>query len=44
MTTLVLCPDRRRKPGLVPEQKRGNSLVVPEWGTKRIRHRNSSVR
>jgi hypothetical protein len=29
MTTLALCPDIGRKPGLVPEQKHGNSLLCP---------------
>jgi hypothetical protein len=27
MTTLVLCPDRGRKPSLVPEEKLGNSVL-----------------
>jgi hypothetical protein len=27
MTTLVLCPGRGRKPGVVPEQKLGNSVL-----------------
>jgi hypothetical protein len=37
-------PAQKGRAGLVPEQKLGNSLVVPEWRPKRTRHRNASVR